>query len=62
VVLKLTTKTSTNESHSAFSSYFSTLLTYFKFKPVYLATKTVLENKIAITGRSNKMSERMLAF
>jgi hypothetical protein len=29
----------------------------FKFKTVYLATKTVLESKIAITGRSKSGRE-----
>jgi len=41
-----------------FNSYISTVWTYFKFKAVYLATKTVLENKIAITGISNRVAER----
>lgn len=59
-------RTSTNESHSVINSHISAMLTYFKFKAVHLATKTVLENKIAIKGRSNslqsRVTERMLAF
>jgi hypothetical protein len=45
-----------------FNSYISATLTHIKFKAIYLATKPVLENKIAITGRSNRVAERMLAF